>query len=36
VDQRIVLQGVDITGGNTLSDSSIIQNLLTAGKLITD
>ena len=34
--QQIVLQGVDLTAGNTLSDVQIIDNLLTAGKLITD
>ncbi|KAB2925548.1 MAG: tandem-95 repeat protein, partial [Dechloromonas sp.] len=37
VDQTIVLQGVDLTSGGTLStDQLIIQNLLNSGKLITD
>jgi hypothetical protein len=36
VDQAIVLQGVDLTSGGTLSDQSIIQNLLTNGKLQVD
>jgi Ca2+-binding RTX toxin-like protein len=36
VDQRIMLQNVDLTSGNTLSDSQIIDDLLSAGKLITD
>jgi Ca2+-binding RTX toxin-like protein len=35
-DQKIILTGVDITSGNTLSDTAIIQNLLTNGKLIVD
>ena len=36
--QQIVLQGVDLThsGGATLTDTQIIQNLLTNNKLITD
>ncbi len=33
VDQKIVLQGVDLTAGNTLSDNTIITNLLMANKL---
>ncbi|MBP8135046.1 MAG: type I secretion C-terminal target domain-containing protein, partial [Rhodoferax sp.] len=36
VDQAIVLQGVDLTSGGTLNDQSIIQNLLTNGKLQVD
>ncbi|MFT3736278.1 MAG: Calx-beta domain-containing protein [Rhodocyclaceae bacterium] len=36
VDQSIVLQGVDLTSGGTLNDQTIIQNLLTQGKLQTD
>ena len=35
-DQSIRLTGIDLTAGNTLSDQTIIQNLLTNGKLITD
>ncbi|WP_226461844.1 Ig-like domain-containing protein [Quatrionicoccus australiensis] len=35
-DQSIRLTGVDLTAGNTLSDQTIIQNLLTNGKLVTD
>jgi len=34
VDQVIVLQGVDLTAGNTLSESQIITNLLEQSKLI--
>ncbi len=33
--QQIVLQGVDLVGGNT-TDQQVIQDLLTKGKLITD
>ncbi|WP_345533642.1 Calx-beta domain-containing protein [Viridibacterium curvum] len=36
VDQSIVLQGVDLTSGGTLNDQTIIQTLLTQGKLQTD
>jgi hypothetical protein len=37
VEQTIVLQGVDVTLGGTLTtDQQIIQDLLTKGKLITD
>lgn len=36
VTQTIVLQGVDLTAGNTLPESQIITNLLAANKLITD
>jgi hypothetical protein len=36
IDQYIVLQGVDLTAGNTLTDIQIIQSLLDSGKLITD
>jgi VCBS repeat-containing protein len=39
VDQKIVLQGVDLVTnplGGSFTDSEIIQNLLTAGKLQTD
>jgi VCBS repeat-containing protein len=35
-DQTITLQGVDLSNNNSLSSEQIIQNLLTAGKLITD
>jgi len=35
-DQSIKLTGVDLTAGNTLSDQTIIHNLLTNGKLVTD
>ena len=35
-DQTIILSGVDLTAGGTLSDQQIIQDLLTKGKLITD
>jgi len=35
-DQTIILNGVDLTVGNTLSDQQIINDLLTKGKLITD
>jgi hypothetical protein len=36
-DQTIILNGVDLTGGGTLSaDQQIIQDLLSKGKLITD
>ncbi|MFZ2298865.1 MAG: type I secretion C-terminal target domain-containing protein, partial [Aquabacterium sp.] len=35
-DQTITLQGVDLSGSNTLTNTQIIQNLLAAGKLITD
>jgi hypothetical protein len=34
--QQIVLQGVDLTSNGTLSDQTIIQDLLTRGKLQTD
>jgi Ca2+-binding RTX toxin-like protein len=36
VTQQIVLQGVDLTSNGTLSDQTIIQDLLTRGKLQTD
>ncbi len=36
VVQTIVLEGVDLTLGGTLTDVQIIQNLLDNGKLITD
>jgi VCBS repeat-containing protein len=36
VVQQIVLQGVDLTSGNTLSNQDIIQNLLDSGSLNTD
>jgi len=35
-DQEIVLVGIDLTAANSLTDTQIIQNLLTAGRLITD
>ena len=36
-DQKIVLQGVDLTNSGALStDSQIIQDLLTKGKLSAD
>jgi Ca2+-binding RTX toxin-like protein len=35
-DQKIILQGADLTANGTLSDQAIIQDLLTKGKLITD
>jgi hypothetical protein len=35
-DAKIVLVGVDLTAGNTLSESQIITNLLTQNKLIAD
>ena len=34
--QSIVLQGVDLTAGNTLDTSTIINNLLVDGNLVTD
>jgi len=34
--QQIVLQGVDLTSNGTLSDQTIIQDLLTKGKLLSD
>ena len=34
--QQIVLSGVDLTAGGTLTDSQIITNLLNNGQLITD
>ncbi|PKO37566.1 MAG: hypothetical protein CVU33_12485 [Betaproteobacteria bacterium HGW-Betaproteobacteria-6] len=36
VTQTIVLSGVDLTANGTLNDQTIIQDLLTKGKLITD
>jgi surface adhesion protein len=36
VDQSIILQGQDLTGGGTQSDQAIIQALLTNNKLIVD
>ncbi|SIR50140.1 type I secretion C-terminal target domain (VC_A0849 subclass), partial [Aromatoleum tolulyticum] len=36
VNQLIVLEGVDLTSNNTLSDQAIITDLMTKGKLITD
>lgn len=36
VEQTIILQGIDLTGGSTLSDQQIIQTLLNNNKLITD
>ncbi|TXJ02714.1 MAG: type I secretion C-terminal target domain-containing protein, partial [Aquabacterium sp.] len=35
-DQTITLQGVDLSNNNSLTNAQIIQNLLAAGKLITD
>ena len=35
-DAKIVLVGLDLTAGNTLSESQIITNLLTQNKLIAD
>ncbi|MDX9843479.1 MAG: Ig-like domain-containing protein [Aquabacterium sp.] len=35
-DQTITLQGVDLSNNNSLTSDQIIQNLLAAGKLITD
>ncbi|MCB6184845.1 type I secretion C-terminal target domain-containing protein, partial [Leeia sp. TBRC 13508] len=35
-DQKIVLSGVDLTSGSTLTDTAIIQDLLNKGKLNTD
>nr|MBP8134052.1 type I secretion C-terminal target domain-containing protein [Zoogloea sp.] len=36
-DQKVVLQGVDLTNGGALAtDSQIIQDLLTKGKLSAD
>ncbi|MEZ0315910.1 MAG: retention module-containing protein [Methylophilaceae bacterium] len=34
--QQVVLQGVDLTAGNTLSTTTIINNLLTDGNIKTD
>ena len=36
ITQKIVLAGVDLTSNGTLNDQTIIQDLLTKGKLITD
>jgi VCBS repeat-containing protein len=35
IDQKIVLQGVDLTGGQTLSDAAILNALIQQGKLLT-
>ena len=35
-DQTITLQGVDLSSNSSLTNTQIIQNLLAAGKLITD
>jgi len=35
-DQEIVLTGAHLNGGNTISDATVIANLLSANKLITD
>ena len=35
-DQRIVLEGVDLTNNGANSETTIIQNLLQNGKLIVD
>lgn len=35
-DQLIVLEGVDLTAGNTISDENIIQNMLNNNQLIVD
>jgi hypothetical protein len=35
-DQQIVLEGIDITAGNTISDIQIITNLLANNQLVTD
>jgi large repetitive protein len=36
VTQKIVLQGVDLTAGNTLSDQQIIDALVAGNNLLTD
>jgi len=36
VTQQIVLQGVDLPLGNSLTELQVIDNLLNAGKLTTD
>nr|MBL8410284.1 type I secretion C-terminal target domain-containing protein [Dechloromonas sp.] len=36
ITQQIVMSGIDLTANNTLNDQTIIQDLLTKGKLITD
>ncbi|MGQ0620362.1 MAG: retention module-containing protein [Panacagrimonas sp.] len=36
VDQRIQLNGVDLTAGGTMADQQIIQTLLDGGKLVRD
>ncbi len=36
VTQKIVLQGVDLTAGNTLSDQQIIDSLILGNNLLTD
>ena len=36
VTQQIILEGVDLTAGGTIAENTIITNLLTQGKLITD
>jgi len=35
-DQLIILEGVDLTGGNTFADENIIQNMLNNQQLIVD
>jgi Ca2+-binding RTX toxin-like protein len=36
IDQTILLQGVNLTAGGTLSDQQVLQDLLARGKLLTD